>query len=175
MEHTELVMANMREALLYTRECCRRKIPDDALVSLCYETMMKSAPLFRSRGTRFFAYTKARLRGALKRYWTGLSIIRNAQTVSIDVPCETEEEDAVELGVSEPDFENIFLNDSWRTVADIMARRCTDLERTVIFFAYKHQLSFEEIGGLLDLSRQFVSVTAKKGLKKIRCGLGKNS
>lgn len=187
LPHVDLVMANMREALLYTRECCRRKIPDDALVSLCYETMLKSAPLFKAKwGTRFFAYSKARLRGALKRYWSSLSVVRNAQTVSVDMmrSIETDTGDRIgvsevpdietsHLGTTEPDFESIFLNDSWRAVADIMARKCTDLERTIIFFAYKHQLSFEEIGDLLDLSRQFVSVTAKKGLQKIQRGLGK--
>lgn len=190
MSATDLAMNSMREALLYTRECCQRKIPDDALVSLCYETMLKSAKIFKPGRLRFFSYAKARLRGALKRHWSSLKIVRNADTVSFNVVLDTygsESPDDLHRmnvlspfdsgalgGTVEPDFERIFMNDSWEQVRRIMLRKCTDLEKGVIFLAYKAQLSFTEIGGLLDLSRQFVSLTAQKGLKKIRRELKRN-
>jgi RNA polymerase sigma factor (sigma-70 family) len=213
--HTDLVMNSMREALLYTRECCRGKIRDDALVSLCYETMAKSARIFKPGKLRFFAYCKARLRGELKRHWKNLGTVRNAETVSLDtstpgragrhscchswqalslshnapdsstrayqVPeknvkhAHEDEEPPTVLeqigGTSEPDFERIYMNDSWSAVAEAAAKHCSDLERTVLYLAYKLQLSFEEIGDLLDLSRQFVSVTSQKAIKKIRRAL----
>lgn len=206
MSHTDLVMNSMREALLYTRECSRGKIRDDALVSLCYETMTKSARIFKPGRLRFFAYCKARLRGELKRYWENLGTVRNAETVSLDsampgkmfqhrsgshivesstkpyqVPSgpnrltiEDEEPPTVLEqigGISEPDFDRIYMNDSWKAVSHAAARCCSDLERTVLYMAFKLQLSFEEIGDLLDLSRQFVSVTSQKSIKKIRRAL----
>lgn len=206
MSHTDLVMNSMREALLYTRECCHGKIRDDALVSLCYETMTKSARIFRPGHLRFFAYCKARLRGELKRYWANLGTVRNAETVSLDSAtpgkafqhrqgCHTpesstrpyrvpdksvkhaaeDEEPPTVLeqigGITEPDFDRIFVNDAWSVVSKAAAKHCTDLERTVLYLAYKLQLSFEEIGDLLDLSRQFVSVTSQKAIKKIRRAL----
>ncbi len=197
----------MREALLYTRACCHGKIRDDALVSLCYDTMLKSARIFRPGGLRFFAYCKARLRGELKRYWKNLGTVRNAETVSLDsaapgkalfqhrhgchipesstrpyqvepknVKLAHEDEEpptVMEIvgGTAEPDFDKIYMNDSWSAVAEAAAKHCSDLERTVLYLAYKLQLSFEEIGDLLDLSRQFVSVTSQKAIKKIRRAL----
>lgn len=180
----DLVMQNMREALLYTRECCGGKIPDDALVSLCYETMLKSAKIYKPGHLRFFSYAKARLRGALKRYWSSLSIVRNGSTVAInaldshggDHARQDDDELSLEVigGSIEPDFDRIFMNDTWDQISKIMARRCDDFEATVIFLAYRMQLSFTEIGKLLDVSRQFASITAQKGLKKIRRALKKN-
>jgi len=199
-----LVMSSIHEALLYTRKCSYGKIPDDALLSLCYETMLKSAKIFRPGKLRFFAYTKARLRGEVKRYWCSLETVRNAETVSLDTPagftgfrqrghrpvevrtkvfvteekthgCQDHDNDeptptAAELigGKTEPEFEKMFLEDSWTLVADAAKKVCTDQERTILYFAYRLQLSFQEIGDLLDISRQFASVTAKNAIKKLK-------
>jgi RNA polymerase sigma factor (sigma-70 family) len=203
----ELVMNSIREAVLYTRKCSYGKIPDDALLSLCYETMLKSAAIFKPGRIRFFAYCKARLRGEVKRYWRSLETVRNAETVSIDTlptvgiryshkqlgPIETRTkefrfEDKTHLheledethpttaeligGSVEPEYDKMYLNDVWDRVSEAARRCCTDQERTILFLAYKLQLSFEEVGELLDISRQFASVTAKKALKKLRRILG---
>lgn len=207
--HQDLVMTAIREALLYTRKCSYGKIPDDALLSLCYETMLMSAKIFKPGRLRFFAYCKARLRGAVKRYWRSLETVRNAETVSLDVespykpgfrrgsskrlgPIEVrtkpfvlerptpiyEDEDEspptmsdIMGGVVEPEFEKMQLNDSWELISTAMRRYCTDQEKTVLYLAFKCQLSFEEIGDLLDISRQFASVTAKKAINKLRRAL----
>lgn len=201
-----LVMSCIKEAVLYTRKCSYGKIPDDALLSLCYDTMLKSARIFRPGGIRFFAYCKARLRGAVKDYWTGLETVRNAETVSLDTPiagrgfkklhdrhihsrtrdyhpdkpnpnAQLEDEappTVAELigGTAEPEFEKMFLSDTWGLVSEAARKVCTDEERTVLYLVYKLQFSFEEAGELLDISRQYASVTAKKAIAKIRRAIG---
>jgi RNA polymerase sigma factor (sigma-70 family) len=74
-----LVMANMQEAILYSKKVSRGAIEDGALMSLCYESLMRSTRWFRSnRKTRFFAYAKQNLRGNLAHYWSKMDTVNNA-------------------------------------------------------------------------------------------------
>jgi RNA polymerase sigma factor (sigma-70 family) len=87
---TELVMANMREALLYTSRVCNGELDESTRVSLCYQEMCMSAKRFKPGfGRRFFAFAKAGLRGRMKTYWKSLRLVRNAEpTISLDALCD---------------------------------------------------------------------------------------
>jgi len=80
-----LVLANMREALLYTRRVCHDQIDEQTRVSLCYQEMIMSARRFKPGKTRYFAFAKAGLRGRMKDYWSSLTTVRNAREM---VSCE---------------------------------------------------------------------------------------
>src|ERR1017187_3018830 len=82
---TFLVLANMREALLYTGKVCEGKLEEGIRVSLCCQEMCMSARRFKPGGIRFFAFAKAGLRGRMKSYWESLRVVRNSEpTVSLD-------------------------------------------------------------------------------------------
>lgn len=78
-----LVMATMREALLYTRRTGSNLIDDQERISLCYEKMMKIVGRFNPRKykIRFFAFAKPALRGQMKTYWKTKDVVRNATEV----------------------------------------------------------------------------------------------
>lgn len=91
----ELVIANMRRALLYTQTVDRGKIDLQTLVSLCYQELSMSAPRFDPRfKKRFFAFAKAGLRGRLYRHWNSKDVVRNqTEQISLDAlaqPSNTE-------------------------------------------------------------------------------------
>jgi RNA polymerase sigma factor (sigma-70 family) len=76
-----VALHTMREALLYTQRVCRNRIPEDERASLCYRKLMMCAKRFLPGGIRFFAFSKAGLRGAILDYWTAKKSIRNAKEI----------------------------------------------------------------------------------------------
>lgn len=78
----KLVMATMREALLYTQRTCRGTIDDPVRVSLCYRKLMMCVNRFDpARKIRFFAFSKAALRGEMKSHWERQDVVRNASEI----------------------------------------------------------------------------------------------
>jgi RNA polymerase sigma factor (sigma-70 family) len=77
-----LVMATMREALLYTSRTCRDRIAEDERTSLCYRKLMMCVKRFDpKRRLRFFAFCKPALRGYMKTFWENQSTVRNATEI----------------------------------------------------------------------------------------------
>jgi RNA polymerase sigma factor (sigma-70 family) len=90
----ELALYSTREAVVYTRRCCRGHLEVDVLISVCYEVLIKIARRFKPGQQRFFAFAKAGLRGAVKDYYRTLDVVRNAKTVTrgqvaFEKSCET--------------------------------------------------------------------------------------
>jgi RNA polymerase sigma factor (sigma-70 family) len=87
----DFVMANMREALLYTQRVSYNRIDVQTRISLCYQEMCMSAKRYDpDRNLRFFAFAKAGLRGRMKTYWSSLNTVRNSKGMvsldSVDTP-----------------------------------------------------------------------------------------
>ncbi len=76
----KLVMANMHEAILYTRRC-DTKVDERTRISLCYQELTMSARRFIPGRIRFFAFAKAGLRGRMMTYWKSLKVVRNASEI----------------------------------------------------------------------------------------------
>lgn len=73
-----LALHNMREGFLYLKRCCRARIPDDELFSLCYLKLRQNAKRFQPGRVRFLAFAKPGLRGALSDYWKTIDTVRNS-------------------------------------------------------------------------------------------------
>lgn len=84
----ELVMANMREALLYLHTVAHGHRSERELVSITYAALVMNAKRFRPGMQRFFVFSKQGLRGALSRSFSTLKTVRGAKSVYYD--CEEE-------------------------------------------------------------------------------------
>lgn len=170
---TKLVMANMREAVIYARKCCRETLDDGILISLCYRALMANAPRFKPGfRVRFLAFAKAGLRGELKHYWETLEPVRNARK-------HETEPDLMDPQPLEPDscsmdFNQIFSHEDWENVQKIINRRCTKQERMILDLVYQKHLSFQDVGRLLGVSRSAVQANHGKALRKVRNGVMEN-
>lgn len=78
----ELVMRNMREAVIYMRRCSHGLVEDGELISVLYTAMCLSAKRFKPGQVRFFAFSKVRIRGAVKRNWSTLDVVKKAKAMS---------------------------------------------------------------------------------------------
>lgn len=185
-----LVLANMQEALLYTRRVCDYKIRDDVLVSLCYQELMASGKRFKAARGRFFAYAKAGLRGRLADYKKTWSVVRNStECLSLDVggaeqdvhPNQTRlwcnkhgQEVAREIvtgEIEEPKIQSWIAQDQWEAVKRQVWHRLSEQEQMVVTLTYDGGLNFSEIGKLLDVSKAAVQIMHKRALKKLRYGV----
>ena len=64
------ILGSMREAIRYSRKCCRGRIDDGELISLCYDAMKGAARKYNPKyGISFFAHCKAYIRGEIARHW----------------------------------------------------------------------------------------------------------
>jgi RNA polymerase sigma factor (sigma-70 family) len=193
----DLVLHNMREGFLYAKKCCRARIPDDELFSLCYTALRRNAKRFRPGGIRFLAFAKAGLRGVLSRYWKTLDVVKNsslheaeevytpaAQTFELRTVEDEEDHnppaiDEVEMGkqewatvmageVVEPDFRGIDLRERLGVVNEIIERKLSPQERMVIDLFYRNGFTFQKIGDMTDTTRSAAQLTHTKALRKIR-------
>ena len=186
----ELVIANMREAILYTRRTSNSALSDDILASLCYQGLMRNAKRFKSCGTRFFAFSKPGLRGEIKDYWRTLDPIRGAKCIPIDVidhdrPKDTEsersqnsEEDAGQSKpvyreattgeICQPETDEIEARDSWRAIRGKVWPSLTEHERMILTLRHVSGLNFSEIAGLLGTSKSAAHSVYTKTIYKMR-------
>jgi RNA polymerase sigma factor (sigma-70 family) len=175
MKPEDLSVAYMHEAVLYARACCASEIPDGELVSICYDAMMKTAKLFSPERGRFFAYCKPRIRGSLLRHWkTTMATVRNAEVVPelstavfLDEAPDSEIRD-YDTPHSEPDFDSIGFRERWAEVSAILAKRCTDRERTIMQLVFSMHFTFEETGKVLGISRAAAQAIASKVIERVQ-------
>ena len=164
----KLVMANIREAVIYGRRVSRETICDSELISICYDALMKNARRFQPGRVRFFAFAKAGVRGALARSWKTKDVVRNGATE----PHGEDETKPVPLEeIVDPDFAAIHTNDRWGYVEKIINRQCNTQEKTVLTLAYRSGFNFQEIGNMLGVTRSAIHSTHQRALKKVRCEL----
>jgi RNA polymerase sigma factor (sigma-70 family) len=197
---TTLVMANMREALLYTSRVCNGAIDEQTRASLCYQELCMSAPRFRPGGIRFFAFAKVGLRGRMIRHKKTLLTVRNAyNTVSIDIldqrgaqggpnqvrftpaelvsPADDKERSKREMITGEidsPDWDRTFAVDQWRVIREGLKHLLSDQQWMVLDLVYFNHMNFTEIGKRLDLTRSAIQAAHRKAIKKLRDGLVAN-
>src|SRR5690242_20467963 len=89
-----LVMATMREAVKYCQGLSQNggEFKTDELISLCYDVLVKSAERFKPGYSRFMAFCKPRLRGAINRNWKVRDVVKHAKTVPLDEATEHREQ-----------------------------------------------------------------------------------
>jgi RNA polymerase sigma factor (sigma-70 family) len=182
---SELVLRNMREAILYTR-CVSRNVEPGQLMSICYDALLRNAKRFNPERQRFFAYAKPGLRGALYRDYNKRSAHAtvpmpdtvwhpNGRTKVHKDPADLNnshdmpELECVQSGqVVEPDMESIFTRDRWELVKPIVEQKCSEQEKMVLTLNYVSGLNFQEIGDLLGVTRSAIQRTHWRAVKKLR-------
>lgn len=188
---TALVIANMREALLYTGRVCEGNLDEGERVSLCYQEMCMSARRFLPGRLRFFAFAKAGLRGRMKTYWKSLKVVRNADpAVSLDVleqtnnrlPVPPAEEDDSEYSpreaitgeVAMPNLDGLFAKDQWQVIRKKLSGVLSDHQWMVLNLVYISGLNFPEAGKLLGVTRSAVHAAHRNAIQKLRDALKAN-
>lgn len=181
---TRLVMANMREALLYTSACDSR-LDEGTRVSLCYQELCMSARRFKPGRKRFFAFSKPGLRGRMKTHWTSLRLVRTAkEVVSLDVPRkpgpkprqaqiseeghELMDEDSQEDAAASPEMKEFLIRDEWHHIRQLAKDRVTDQQWMMIDLVCRGGLTFPEIGKLVGMTKAGAHASYKKAIQKIR-------
>jgi RNA polymerase sigma factor (sigma-70 family) len=186
----QLVLSAMREALLYTARVCRNSIREDERVSLCYRALCKCAKRFDPKWeVRFFAYSKAALRGCVQEHWkTQMLIPHFRKSVSLDVLAEgvpeqtgqtqyedTEDPRDIHLlestqaeGSFPKELNQSLARDKWRAIETLVAHRLNDRQREVISLTYEVGLNFNEIARLFSLTRARIQELHQKAIRIIR-------
>lgn len=167
----------MREAFYYARQCCRARIEDRELYSMCYKALTESVKSFSPNQQRFFAYAKPNLRGNISRYWKGLDVVRGSSLhetgpePDIETPVESETGfEPVETDYVEPDFKSIEMRERMERLIPAMTKKLSVQEKMIIELHYIGGYNFEEIGTLLEppVSRSAVQQTHARALKKLQ-------
>ena len=187
---TVLVMANMREALLYTGKVCDGKLDEGVRVSLCYQEMCMSARRFKPGGIRFFAFAKAGLRGRMKSHWESLRVVRNAApAVSLDhldhaqsrpvLPSpdddkEHSDREAVTGEVTEPETNQIIARDQWAVIRKRYNKSLPEQQWMVLSLIYLSGFNLPQVGKLLHLSKARIHAVHWKAIKKLRVLISQN-
>lgn len=191
-----LILANMRSAVLYARACCGAGLEDDELVSLCYVALRDSAARYKIRknGIRFFAFSKIRIRGQISREWKAryknFAMLRPHQHGDLYTrsrygsrynPWDVHEDsdnaqDFMDWVLwkggktSEPETEKIDVSERWAQIQKFF--QClNDSERIVITLTYLKGLSFEEIRKIQGVTRQAIYNTHRRAIKKLKARL----
>lgn len=186
-DKTELVLAHMREAFYYVRQCCRARIEDREIYSLCYKALSESVKGFSPDKQRFFAYAKPNLRGNISRYWKQLDVVRNSSVHETEprpdfiIPphLPTVDETPVlvnphefppETDFVEPDFKSMEMRERMARLLPVMNKKLSVQEKMIFELHYIGGYNFEEIGKLLEprVSRSAVQQTHARALKKLQ-------
>jgi RNA polymerase sigma factor (sigma-70 family) len=191
---TVLVMANMREAILYTGRVCAGRLDEGERASLCYQEMCMSAKRFKPGRLRFFSFAKAGLRGRMKTYWESLRVVRNSQSIlsvdtlgtenprrdirrhhaSPDDDREQSHREAVTGEVVLPETEKIFVRDEWAVIRKRYARSLSEQQWMVLSLLYLSGFNLLKVGKLLGLSKARIHAIHWKAIKKLRFLLASN-
>lgn len=185
----KLVLHNLREATLYAKHYCPPNLfSDGELVSLCYDVLAKSVPRYRpSFGLRFFAFTKNRVRGAVKRHCATLDIVKHASsrrgkeaegptflpfTGGKDQIAEHLPEDDVVTctlgGTTDFDFESIHRVECWQQVHRAIKELLNPRQRMMLRLIYFCGFNMQDIGRMLGISRSAVQATHAAALEILR-------
>jgi len=182
-----LVMANMYEAMCYTKFVCRGSLDEATRVSLCYQELCMSGRRFNSERQRFFAFAKAGLRGRMKTYRSSLNVVRNAkEVVSTDSITglrptwkerlcydRKEERDHEELlgGSVMPDHGGMLARDFVAEIKKRLRRVISEQQWMILDLTYQGGLSFPQIGTLLGLTRSAIHASHGHAMKKLRAAI----
>lgn len=188
--HNKLVMHNMREAIKYTKRVSNNAIPDEQLLSVCYAAMMAAARRFKPDWARFFAFSKAHLRGALKEHFNAQKVVKQGHVVSreelksamherngtgelIDNPNAAGGDVEVITGeIQDPDFKSIKLREQWALVLPLLkGKLLSEREAMVIDLHYNAGFTLADIGKKLGVTCEAIRHIRGKALKKVRTKL----
>lgn len=199
---TRLVMCNLREAVTYARRISHGRLADDQLISICYAALQKNARRFKPGWQRFFAYSKAGVRGDIKRHWGTLDVVKNKYTITLYAARMEARANAFsgrlvqdksgngyateclsynDLKCSaltmpeestDADLQPVFTKDRWEQVRPVIDQACNEREKMIITLAYQSGFNFQEIGKLLGVSRSAIQAAHAGAIRKIRCALG---
>lgn len=191
---TEIVLANMREAFLYCKTCCRSTLTDEEIFSLCYEALQKTALKFDPKKGRFFAYSKVYLRGQISRAWKEKDVVKNAslhETIGAfkNSTRLSHQPDSYECGewsdpdlvdwddhplnftnASEPGFDSIHTAERWAIIQSALGK-LSERERMVVELIFRSGFRKQKIGDMLGISRQAVIMLLTRAIRKIRSEL----
>lgn len=170
-----LILHTFREAFYYTRTVCRARIADDDLYPLVYDSLKACAARFQPNRQNFLAYSKASLRGSVKRHWKNIDTLRGSKRVghSVGEPEAEEEESPNAIGTPslhflvDFDFGKVIGDDFLEFVAPIIAD-LPEVQRFVLerhYFAHKNHA---EIGIERGMSREAVRCAHNRALNSIR-------
>jgi RNA polymerase sigma factor (sigma-70 family) len=178
--HNKLVMHNMREAIKYTKRVCGGAISDDQLLSVCYGAMLNAARRFKPNWARFFAFSKAHLRGAVKEHFNSLRVMKKGFVISReelakvfshcdpDGPSSDNQDVEVLTGeIADPDFKTVKLREQWALVSP-MLKLLSAREAMVIDLHYKSGFTLTDIGKKLGVTCEAIRHIHGSALKKIR-------
>lgn len=175
-----LVLANMREAVIYMRRCSAGLVDDGTLISVCYTAMVLAAKRFKPGRIRFFAFCKVRIRGAVKRNWTTLDVVKRAKSITrgqaiiereknkpvhprdyiddeenktmtnIGAQIIMSNEPLSEAEIVQPDMDTVYLRERWAFVKTIIESVCTEREKMILDLVYMQGFNQNEIGCMLE-------------------------
>jgi len=156
------ILGSMREAIKYSRKCCRGRIEDGELISLCYDAMRGAARKYNPKfGISFFAHCKAYIRGEIIRHRKKNGAIDPREEGYIEQPKFVGEFDTL-------DFDAIDMKERLAIIWPIVEKRLNEAELMVIVLRYRSGFSFEEIGRLRGVTRQAIQRTHFQALSKIK-------
>ena len=188
-----LVLHNLREAINYAGRIARELLDEQTLLSVCYKELYRSAKRFRPGKTRFFAFSKAGIRGAIKRNWNNYDVVKNARPAELTLahfkhhnnrlsepfdPQGYENFDCGDLQKNGPaenfDFEGLNISEQFSALKSLIQAKLTPQEQMIITLVYKSGMSFVGIAELLEISRPAVQSTHANALRKLRAAVTEN-
>jgi RNA polymerase sigma factor (sigma-70 family) len=192
-DKVKLVMATMREAVKYCQGLSQNggEFKTDELISLCYDVLVKSAERFKPGYSRFMAFCKPRLRGAVNRNWKVRDVVKNAKTVPLEEAKAIEhreqkpkiitndaspgEEEYAAASVPElssqifsPDCSEVFQHEELESIQEIVDSELNEHEKMVLNLVYKAGFNFAEVSRFLGVSRAAVQGTGQRAISKIK-------
>jgi RNA polymerase sigma factor (sigma-70 family) len=183
--HNKLVMHAMRDALKYTKRVSRDEIPDEQLMSLCYDALMHAAKRFKPNWARFFAYAKADLRGVVSEHFGSLKVVKKGLVLSRDAlndecrhtsrgdwrPENGDNIKDVEAYTGEwedPDFKTIKLHEQWALVEPLIRNHLSEREFMIVDLHYRCGWTLAQIGKKLGVTCEAIRHIRCRALKRIR-------
>jgi RNA polymerase sigma factor (sigma-70 family) len=168
-----LVMHSLTRAFRYVMSW--GNITEGEALSISYSALVKAAGNFRDTSTRFLAYAKPFLRGALAREWKDRAVVTNSwRRRKENETCEvTPLDEALDkhraLVPTTVDFPFDEISDKMRLEQlQKYLRRLTPQEQMVIELFFWGEFSQEQISQLVRCSRKAICSTMKRGLKRLR-------
>lgn len=163
----DLVLHSMRQAFFYARQCCRRAIPDDEIFSICYATLTAAAGNFEASpgGLRFFAYSKAYIRGGLHRSWKGKDLVPHTPRNNL-IGLEDMDETDEQTVFVEPDTKTIHAKELRGILQELLkSPKLTHRHRMAIQMRFFEERTLEEIGDHFKVSREYARVLIAETLE----------
>jgi len=179
----QLVLASMREAFLYAKRCCRGRLSDDELFSVCYAALQAAAKNFKPPKGPFFSYCKVYIRGHISREWSSKDVVKNASRHEGPEPTKPDPRHGPDVfergevaehddplwhgGTVDPDFESIDTHERWKLIQPVLVE-LSERERMVIELTYRAGFGLQKVGSMLSFSRQAAAQTLHRAMTKIR-------